>query len=621
MKKTISLLIFLSLLGSFSFAQPINTDVLVVGGGTGGTAAGIQSARLKAKTIVAEPTPWLGGMLTAAGVSATDGNDELHSGIWEEFRQQLYKHYGTRNLGTGWVSNTLFEPHVGDSIFKVLCAREEKYLTIMHGLLLKSVIRNGRKITGAVFTGPENKIVTIYSKVCIDATETGDLIAMSGAAYDIGMEDATYSGESIAPGKNNIIQDLTWAAILKDYGSLANKTIPRPAGYDSTKFFRSCLSRFCKDSTLAIWSPEKMLNYGKIRNGKYMINWPVRGNDFYLNVLEDSYAERNKKYAEAKNHTLQFIYYIQKDLGFRNLGFAEDEFPTADRLPFIPYNRESRRMKGIVRLRNEDLARPFEQVSALYKTGVAVGDYPIDHHHSMNGAAPPISFTPILPYTIPLGCLVPEKTEGLIAAEKNISVSNIVNGTTRLQPVVLLTGQAAGALAAYCIRKSIQPRDADVRDVQQILLDARCYLMPYSDMKPDDVYWEVCQKAGLTGIFKGKGLSRGWENKMYFEPDSLATREEFLRGMIELGFDCKESMQGNDRWLTGADIMNVYVGLVTKKKIAARSGEETGLAKYNITKFNMFVPLTRKVAAVIADHLLDLFASKKIKLTGAIDYN
>ena len=35
----------------------LDTDVLVVGGGTGGTAAALQSARLGARTIVAETTP------------------------------------------------------------------------------------------------------------------------------------------------------------------------------------------------------------------------------------------------------------------------------------------------------------------------------------------------------------------------------------------------------------------------------------------------------------------------------------------------------------------------------------------------------------------------------------
>ena len=70
-----------------SFAQKsITTDVLVVGGGTGGTAAGLQSARLGVKTLVVEASPWLGGMISAAGVSAIDGNHNLPSGIWNEFR-------------------------------------------------------------------------------------------------------------------------------------------------------------------------------------------------------------------------------------------------------------------------------------------------------------------------------------------------------------------------------------------------------------------------------------------------------------------------------------------------------------------------------------------------------
>src|SRR5262245_40050761 len=99
-------------------------DVLVIGGGVGGTAAAIQCARMGVKTILVEPTTMLGGMLTAAGVSFTDGNDQLPSGMWEEFRQALYKHYGRKNLATGWVSNTCFEPHAGDSIFKSWAAKE-----------------------------------------------------------------------------------------------------------------------------------------------------------------------------------------------------------------------------------------------------------------------------------------------------------------------------------------------------------------------------------------------------------------------------------------------------------------------------------------------------------------
>ncbi len=86
-------------------------DVVVLGEGTGAVAAAIQAARSGAQTLLVSPYEWLGGMLTAAGVSATDGNHQLPAGLWGEFRQRLRQHYGgADSLFTGWVSNTMFEP-------------------------------------------------------------------------------------------------------------------------------------------------------------------------------------------------------------------------------------------------------------------------------------------------------------------------------------------------------------------------------------------------------------------------------------------------------------------------------------------------------------------------------
>ena len=64
--------------------------------------------------MIIEEGPWLGGMLTSAGVSAVDGNYNLRSGIFGEFCDSLAFHYGGwDSLKTGWVSNILFEPSVG----------------------------------------------------------------------------------------------------------------------------------------------------------------------------------------------------------------------------------------------------------------------------------------------------------------------------------------------------------------------------------------------------------------------------------------------------------------------------------------------------------------------------
>src|SRR5579871_419339 len=379
---------FLLISSSVFSQQVIKTDVLVIGGGTGGTAAGISAARAGVKTIITEPTTMLGGMLTAAGVSCTDGNDLLHSGIWEEFRQALHKHYGTNNLASGWVSETCFEPHVADSIFKAW-AKKETNLTVIYRCSFQKVLKENNKVTGAVFKKKDGSQFTIKAKITIDATELGDVFANAGVAYDIGTESPEYAKENIAPGKTNIIQDITWAAVLKDYGIGTDKTIPKPAGYKEEDYYCCCTSAPCNAKPYNVDS-KTMLDYAKLPNNKYMINWPANGNDYYLNVIEDNTTTRNKKYDSAKQHTLGFIYFIQTKLGYKNLGLAEDELDKG--LALIPYNREGRRMHGVVRFNINHILDPYNQPEKLFRTGIAVGDYPVDHHHSQNPNTPHIDF-------------------------------------------------------------------------------------------------------------------------------------------------------------------------------------------------------------------------------------
>lgn len=541
MKRNCLLVVFLFPLLSVAQGQvkATKTDVLVIGAGVGGTAAAIQSARLGAKTILVEPTTMLGGMLTAAGVSCTDGNDQLPSGMWEEFRQALYKHYGRKRLNTGWVSNTNFEPKVGDSIFKAWAAHE-KNLEVYYGYEFESLQKTGNKVTGATLRKIDNsEALKIKATVVIDGTELGDVFAAAGAAYDLGMDDPAVSGEKEAREKNDIIQDLTWAAVLKDYGAGSDKTIARPDGYDAKKFYCTCTDAPCEGKP---WNGDKMkmLNYGKLPRSpgakldKYMLNWPPFGNDIYLNVVEEKPDVRRMKYDSAKQHTLGFIYFMQTELGMKNIGLADDELDYG--MALIPYNREGRRVKGVVRMNINHIKNPYDYT--LYRTGISVGDYPVDHHHARYpGNVPEIEFPPIPAYTIPMGALIPETIDGLIVCEKGISVTNIVNGTTRLQPVVLLTGQAAGVLAASVVmrpkNKRIEVRQMGVRWVQENLLRAKAYLLPFADVKPDHPYWEQIQKIGVTGILRGTGKPEGWANKMFFYPDSTVDVKELETNILD----------------------------------------------------------------------------------------
>jgi len=59
--------------------------------------------------------------------------------------------------------------------------------------------------------------------------------------------------------------------------------------------------------------------------------------------------------------------------------------------------------------------------------------------------------------------------DGLLVCEKNILVSHIANGATRLQPVVMGIGQQPDGSGA--MRNSrFNPRDLPVRNLQEALL-------------------------------------------------------------------------------------------------------------------------------------------------------
>lgn len=589
--------------------QKLRIPVLVVGGGTSGTAAGIQSARMGVSTIIVEEGPWLGGMISAAGVSAIDGNHRLPSGLWKEFRDQIYAVYGgPKAVETGWVSNTLFEPHIADSIFKAM-TRKEKNLQVLHGWQFQKTFKKGQSITGARFENKLGQTLDIIATVTIDATELGDVLASAQVPYSLGMEDGKIADEQVGiDASNDIVQDLTWVATLQDYGKGADCTITKPAGYTPAEFDGACTDYYVNKSLRApSVNAQKMLDYGKLPKGKYMLNWPNAGNDTYLNIIEMSPKDRTKALEAAKETTLRFLYFIQTELGFSHIGLAKDEFPTADRLAIMPYHRESRRVKGIVRLNIKQMAEPYAYGQPLYRTGISVGDYPIDHHHKKNEKAPQhLEFYSIPSYSIPLGALIPEKADGLIVAEKSISVSNVVNGTTRLQPVVLLTGQAAGTLAALTAKEKTKPRSVSVRAVQSALLNSRAYIMPFIDVSASDPHFISIQKIGATGILKGTGTPYKWANQTWFYPDSV-----LMLSALPLNIQANwPSTQKSDHPITIEEAIS-YVEAQTKKKMQAEKWTEIGLSNYRIDR-----PISRAEWAVWLDKTLDPFNKKPIDHQG-----
>ena len=585
-------------------------DIVIIGGGASGVMAGIQAARMGSKTLIVERTPWLGGMLTAAGVSAVDGNYELHSGLWEEFRQEINKYYGGEDsVKTGWVSNVMFEPQVGADILLQM-ATKEKTLKLWFESTVQELKRQQDKWHLVISEGHDR--ISISGKVLIDATELGDIAKMVGIAYDAGMDSRNVTGEEIAPEvANNIIQDLTYVAVLEEFDQNVDATIDEPQGYDPSLFYCTCAGR-CDQDTIPrkLWDCDHMMKYGRLPNNKIMINWPIFGNDYYINAIDANEKERKEAFEKAKWFTKCYVYYLQKELGYKHIGIARDVFPTPDGFPMIPYHRESRRIKGKVRFTINDLARPFEQSSALYRTGIAVGDYPVDHHHEAypdHERLPDLHFYPVPSYSLPLGTLIPQSQHNFLVAEKSISVTNLVNGTTRLQPVCMLLGQAAGTLASLSAAEGLDPSEIPVRSVQKRLLEDGAYILPYADVEREDPAWPAIQRIGATGILKGEGQNVGWRNFTFFHPDSVVT-DEAIKGITDI---FSESLNLSDGILTleiSTDIINKLINANSRpaKELVKERIQKT-LNHYGWETVSDNQYLTRKQFAVLVDEIANPF--------------
>jgi len=616
MQRFYVILFFLTCAWAQLFAQT-KTDVIIVGGGASGTMAAIQAARLGAHVVVIEETVWLGGMLTSAGVSAIDGNHRLPSGLWGEFRQHLYDYYGgPKAVETGWVSNTLFEPSVGNQILQKMVKAENKVQ-----VLFETSWSNARKTNGewlVDISSKSGKSSTIQGKILIDATELGDVMASLKVPYYLGMDSKSLTGEPFALEEaNDIVQDLTYVITLKDFGKGADKTIKKPKNYDKEEFAGCCdvsdPATFNKDNNDCF----KMLTYGRLPNSKFMINWPKKGNDIYLNIIEKTPAERAKLLEEAKQMTLRFVYYIQSELGFKNLGIAYDEYPTKDGFPMIPYHRESRRLQAKSLFSLQHIMTPFDTPEAYYRTGVVVGDYTIDHHHYKYGNAPEIDFVKIrVPsYNVPMGSLIPRDYEGLIVAEKSIGVSNIVNGATRLQPVVLGIGQASGVIAALAVQRATAPSQVSIREVQSVLLDQKAYIMPYIDVPATDPHFKILQKTGATGILKGTGIPYKWANQTWFYPEREISEYELLVGLRSYFPLLNNNWTASGEPLTVKGYQEIVKSINKEISIADLNGI-LSRGGYSV-EVNADTRLNRRWASVLLDAHLGLF-EKEVDFKGNI---
>ena len=254
-----------------------------------------------------------------------------------------------------------------------------------------------------------------------------------------------------------------------------------------------------------------------------------------VTYVEDP-ATRLRVDCTAKALSLQFLYYVQHELAAQGGGqwsFADDEgfdksgdfspgdcpeVPAALKgleqlMPPLPYVRESRRIVPVRALTVADLQDTGDGEARPQHTAVARGSGRPDLHYCRDdadleadlGETYALVGTAAVPYQIPFEAMIPERVDGLLAAEKNYGLSRLAQGTARLQGTTFLSGQAVGAIAALAVQHAVPPRTVDPFEAQRMLVadGAGLTLQEFTDVPTTDAHWSAIQLAAVRGVMSG----------------------------------------------------------------------------------------------------------------------
>lgn len=516
-------------------------DVVILGGSLGGVAAAMSACDSGSTVILTEETDWLGGQATSQGVSALDENRFIETSggtrTYQQFRSRVRDWYRKNTKlkpepakdprldpGNSWVTALGFEPKVAVAVIDEMLApyRTSGKLSVLLRHKIVRAQRDGRRVIWVdVANLDTGEVIRLAGGYFIDATELGEPLVACQVGHVVGAEAKEQTGELHARTDGphpECVQSYTYPFALRLRDEPA-KPIDKPRGYehnlsnqpytfrhlyhDKRGWVRFGMFAHVPGSYGPFWTYRRLIDPSLFEDPRYshdvaMINWP--GNDYRgRNLISDSPDDMLTALREAKELALGFCYWLQVDAprdeggqGHPELVLDAEVMGTADGLSKYPYIRESRRIKAVYTVVEQDVAAEFNKETARAKhfaDAVGVGWYGIDIHPNDHEKKLPPAATK--PFQVPLGALISADTDNLLAACKNIGTTHITNGCYRLHPIEWNIGEAAGLLATRCLRSKQTPQqvrasEKDVLDLQRELVRRGVPIFWYDDVTSAD---------------------------------------------------------------------------------------------------------------------------------------
>ena len=436
-------------------------DVVVVGGGVTGVAAGIAAARCGAKVILLEPRPFVGGNATTGLCLhnfVTRYGRQVVFGLAQEIVDELIAMGGAVGHIPYKGFTSAVTPVDGNYFrIKVTEMLARAGVQVIYGATVVGAQLANRAVTDITFAA-KGGIHTLKAKNAVDASGDGDVAAMLGVPFRFG------DGPKKRMQPISMIlhfHNVDTRRIAKEMGEVDPAMAVRPEGGDPIPvYFNGSFSK---------WN-DIIMNEGifpnRDRHVFFNTVWPDQVNvntSAVLDVDGTDPVALSKATADLTAQCQNIGRFMKKHIpGFEN-GYM---VPAA-----IPGVRESRNINGRYQLTDSDVLDGLK-----FDDTIGQVCFPVDIHAPDSSQAIFHQIGGDGTFDIPYRAMLPNELDNLIVAGRCVSATHVAHGATRNMAPCLVMGEAAGTAAALSSLDGAQAANIDVAILQKQLLKQKVFL-------------------------------------------------------------------------------------------------------------------------------------------------
>jgi hypothetical protein len=482
-------------------------EVVIIGGGMSGLCAALSASRHGAKTALIQDRPVFGGNASGeirmhiCGASENGKKPDLEEGgiLYELMLENKYR-------------NDYFNYSVWDMVL-FQAVKEQKNLTAYLNTVMEDCTVADDIVQSVSCYQQTTEIrYEISGDIFIDCSGNATLGYLSGAEFRTGSEGKREFGEKDAPQRpdnNRMGNTLLFKAVKR------NRDIafypPRIARHftEQELKYRPHSAVHTKDRASADYLRLTSFSASAVDYGYWWCELSGKDPD----IVDD--------YESIRDDLVSCVWGIWDHL--KNGGDHLAQKYDIDWVGMLPGMRESRRLVGDYMLNENDILSNRE-----FSDAVAYGGWAMDIH-TANGLydfdkRPSTIITFPGTYTIPYRSYYSKNIRNLLMAGRNISVSKMALGSTRVMGTCAIGGQAAGTAAALCRKYHCFPGGIrnHIGELQQLLLKDDCYIPGIRNTDEGDLAREAKISAGserpgypCTNITNGISRAVGKEHNLW----------------------------------------------------------------------------------------------------------